>query len=87
MSLKPVLLESDGVFGQLPNGGIINAGGTSNHTFTVDGRGLLFDDGTSTGTGGSGSFANVTLQLAYNNSPNTGGVAGIQLAPGKDFVI
>jgi hypothetical protein len=87
MSLKPVLLESDGIFGQLPNGGIINAGGTSHPTFTVDGRGLLFDDGSSTGSGGGGSYNNVTLQLAYNNSPNVGGVAGIQLAPGKDFVI
>lgn len=45
---KPLILETDGVIGQLPDCGIINAGGTSCSTFTVGGRGLLFDDGSST---------------------------------------
>ena len=45
---KPVILDEDGVFGQLEDGGIINAGGVKGPTFTVGGRGLLFDDGTST---------------------------------------
>ena len=88
MSLKPVLLETDGVFGQLPNGGIINAGGTSHPTYTVNGKGVLFDDGTSTGTAGPGAaYPGVTLQLVYNNTPAVGGVAAIKLAAGKDFVI
>lgn len=64
---KPLILETDGVIGQLPNGGIINAGGTSHPTFTVGGRGLLFDDGTSTG-GGSGSNPPLTLQGIYDAS-------------------
>jgi len=83
MSFKPVLLETDGVFGQLPNGGIINAGGTSNPTFTVNGRGLLFDDGTSTGVGNS----SITLQTVYDNSPAVAGATKIKLTTGKDFVI
>jgi hypothetical protein len=82
---KPIILEVDGIFGQLPNGAIINAGGTSNSTWTVDGKGLLFDDGTSTAPGGGGSP--FTLQIAYNNSPVVSGQTGIKLATGKDFVI
>lgn len=84
MSLKPILLENDGVFGQLPDGGIINAGGTSSGTFTVGGRGLLFDDGSSTATV---SGAGLTLQSAYNASTTVNGKAGIQLSAGKDLVI
>ena len=34
---KPVVIETDGVFGELETGAIINAGGTSNSSFTVDG--------------------------------------------------
>lgn len=83
-TVKPIILEVDGIFGQLPNGAIINAGGTSNPTFTVGGRGLLFDDGTSTSTPGS---SNLTLQSAYNSSPTVAGSAGIALTAGKDFLI
>lgn len=80
---KPVILESDGILGQLPNGGIINAGGTSNLTWTVDGKGLLFDDGSSSAPGG-GLGGGLTLQKAYNASPSP---ATIKLTTGKDFVI
>jgi hypothetical protein len=59
---KPIILDDDGIFSQLPDGEIINAGGTDQSTWTVDGRGLLFDDGTSTSGGGS-----LTLQTVYNN--------------------
>lgn len=83
---KPIILENDGVFGQLPDGEIINAGGTSNSTWTVNGRGLLFDDGTSTSPGGTGSSP-FDLQAAYNNSINLSGEAKIKLATGKDFLI
>jgi hypothetical protein len=45
---KPIILDEDGILGQLPDGELINAGGTSHHRWIVGGRGLLFDDGTST---------------------------------------
>jgi len=79
---KPVILEDDGVFGQLPDGGIINAGGTTNPTWTVDGQGVILDDGSSSG-GGSG----ITLQKVYDNTPNLGGQASLILQDGKDLVI
>jgi len=84
MSLKPIILDDDGIFSQLPDGSIINAGGTSNLTWTVGGRGLLFDDGTS--TGGGGGLA-ITLQNAYNNSTATNGQVTIKLAAGRDLAI
>lgn len=80
---KPVILESDGILGQLPNGAIINAGGTSNLTWTVNGKGLLFDDGTSS-AGGGALNGGLTLQKVYDNSPSP---AKIKLTTGKDFVI
>lgn len=81
--VKPFVLEADGVFGQLRNGAIINIGGTANPTFTVGGRGLLFDDGSSTAPGASG----ITLQSAYNTSPAVNGAAQIILDATKDFQI
>lgn len=82
---KPLILETDGVIGQLPNGGIINAGGTSNPTFTVGGRGLLFDDGTSTGGGAANPQ---TLQSIYDTSyiPD-GRVALVSLDTSKNLTI
>ena len=80
---KPIILEFDGILGQLPNGGIINSGGTNNPTWTVDGKGLLFDDGTSTAPGG-GTSGGLTLQKIYDLSPSP---AKIKLSTGKDFVI
>ncbi len=80
---KPIILDLDGIFGQLPDGGILNAGGTSNPTFTVDGRGLLFDDGSSSGNGSP-----LTLQKIYDVSPvDTPGEVWITLAADKDLVI
>jgi len=38
---KPVIVETDGVFGELETGAIINAGGTSATTFTVNGDPVL----------------------------------------------
>jgi hypothetical protein len=81
-SNKPVILELDGILGQLPNGGFINAGGTTNGTFTVGGFGLLFDNGTSTAPGGSSS---ITLQTAYINSPNINHAASIDLIADKNL--
>ena len=84
--IRPVFLESDGVFGRLPSGAIIPIGGTetADGTFTVNGRGVLFDDGTSTAPGGAG---NLSLQKIYDLSPAISGEAVIKLALGKDFVI
>lgn len=79
---KPIILDEAGIFSQLADGEIINAGGTDQTTWTVDGRGLLFDDGTSTSGGGS-----LTLQQVYSNSSNLAGEAKIKLITGKDFVI
>jgi hypothetical protein len=81
---KPVILELDGVMGQLPNGGMINAGGTTHGSFTVGGLGLLFDNGTSTAPGGSSS---ITLQTAYINSPNINDTASINLLQNKNFTV
>lgn len=80
---KPIIIELDGVWGELQTGAIINAGGTVGPTFTVGGKALLFADGSS--TGGSGST--LDLQQAYNNSPIINHQAGITLTVGKDFVI
>lgn len=79
---KPLILELDGVMAQLRDGGIINAGGVSGNTFTVNGRALLFDDGTSTNGG-----ASLTLQQVYNNTLPVNGEVTIQLTAGKDFKI
>lgn len=44
---KPVIhIQSRGELGRLPDGGIINAGGVEGPYFTVDGRALIFADGT-----------------------------------------
>lgn len=80
---KPIYRnDQDGELGRLPNGGIINAGGVTGPTFTVGGKGLLFDDGTS--TGGGSSVGGFTLQGAYNNSVAP---ATINLTSGKNFVL
>lgn len=80
---KPLILDDDGVFATLADGEIINSGGTSSPTWTVNGRGLLFDDGTST-SGGSGNTSQ-TLQTVYNNS--NADFPLIKLATGKDFTV
>lgn len=85
MSSKPLILDFDGIWTQLSNGAIINAGGSSSPTWTVNGRGLLFDDGTSTAI--LGGLSPFTLQAAYNNSVPVGGTVSIKLATGKDLTI
>lgn len=73
------LIEELGENGLLPDGAIINAGGTTGPTFTVGGRPLMFADGSSTGPGGGG----VTLQVAYDASSD----GNIDLSAGKNFSI
>lgn len=84
MNVRPIVLELDGVFGRMLNGSIINAGGTTHTTWTVDGRGLLFDDGTSTAPGGG---TNLSLQRIYDLTTAVGGEAVIKMSLGKDFVL
>lgn len=80
--LKPVyLIDELGELGRLPDGAIVNIGGVEGPSFTVAGRGLLFDDGSSTSPGGVGGF---TLQVAYTNSTAP---ATINLTAGKNFVL
>lgn len=81
--VKPVILETDGVFGQLRDGAITNIGGTSSPTFLVNGRSLLFADGTSTG-GGNGAL---NLQSVYDNTQPVNGSASINLSTNKNFTI
>ena len=46
---KPVIyIEELGESGRLPDGGVINAGGIEGPNFTVDGKALIFADGTAT---------------------------------------
>jgi hypothetical protein len=81
---RVIYLSEDGIFDRLRDGETINAGGTSNSTFTVGGRGLLFDDGSST----SGHHGNaLDLQTIYDASHDNQGNASIKLDTGKDFVI
>lgn len=84
-NFKPLVMADDGWQAEMPAGGVINAGGTYFPTFTVNGKGLLFDDGTSTAPGSSGTGA--TLQTVYDNSPIIAGAAGIKLTDGKDFIL
>jgi len=80
--LKPVyLIDELGELGRLPDGSIVNIGGVEGPSFTVGGRGLLFDDGSSTSPGGVDGF---TLQVAYDNATSP---AAIVLDTGKDFVL
>lgn len=83
MTTKPIYIEQDGVLAQIPDGTIINVGGTDWPTFTVGGRGLMFDDGTSTSPGGG----TIDLQNVYNNSLPSDGQVTIKLVSGKDFAV
>lgn len=81
-----VYLSTLGRLHRTANGDIANIGGTSHSTFTVDGKGLLFDDGSSTSPGGPGSgIGSVTLQKVYNNQLNSAGKAVVVLNTGQDI--
>lgn len=72
------LIEELGEMGRLPDGAIVNIGGTAGPYFTVGGKALLFADGSATGTGLSG----ITLQNTYDN----GLAASILTSIGRDLV-
>jgi hypothetical protein len=73
------LIEELGEQGRLPDGAIVNIGGTAGPYFTVGGRTLLFSDGSTTGPGGS----SVNLQNVYDNGIN----GQINLVTNKNFVL
>lgn len=76
------LAADTGRMGRLPDLGIINAGGVAGPSFVVDGKPLMFADGTA--TDGSGTPAlNVSLQGAYDG----GSTAQIDLTAGRTLVI
>ena len=86
----PIIISSDGVLRELSNGEIVNSGGTSYAFWTVGGRGLLFDDGTSSSpcSDGSNFLQNGnTLQAAYNNSTAVSSAATIKLDSDKSLAI
>lgn len=65
MTFRVVYLNQDsGELGRLPDLAIINAGGVIGPLFTVGGKGVLLDDGTSS----SGSGVGLTLQTVYDSS-------------------
>jgi hypothetical protein len=71
-----VYLSEEGSLTRTRSGDITNIGGTNSPSFTVNGKGLLFDDGSST----SGNLG-LTLQNIYDNSIP----ANIVLSTGKDL--
>jgi hypothetical protein len=81
---KILYIGDDGVQARTVSGDITNIGGTTHQSFAVNGKGLIFDDGTST-TGGV--VTGFSLQSAYNNSSDSVGNAAITLQTGKDFAI
>jgi hypothetical protein len=85
----PIVISSDGVLRELSNGEIVNSGGTSYTFWTVGGKGLLFDDGTSSSpcSDGSNILSSSTLQSAYNNSTAVNSAATIKLDDDKSLAV
>lgn len=82
MTFKLVYLNTiTGELGRLPEFAIVDIGGTTGPTFTVDGKPLMFADGST--TDGSPSSLTLSLQGAYNNS---GAPATINLTSGRDLI-
>jgi hypothetical protein len=71
---QPITINSDGVFGQLPTGGIINAGGTSSSSFTVAGKTVLTQSNVGSSsicTGFKFIQSTAALTWAINHGGNT----------------
>lgn len=84
---KLVYIDVDGIQARTVAGDITNIGGTISSTFTVNGKGLLFDDGTSTSGQSTGGLAGFSLQNIYDHSLDANGNASIKLTTGKDLVV
>jgi hypothetical protein len=69
----------------VPAGAILDIGGTAGPTFTVDGRELMFADGTSTGPGG---LSRLSLQRIYDISgTTTDPTATVAMSTGKHLIL
>ena len=83
--IKPIILDLDGVLSRTQSGDTLNEiAGSTNPTWVVGGRGLLFDDGTSTAPGGNNL---ISLQRVYDLTVPFNNSAEIRLMIGKDFVL
>jgi hypothetical protein len=85
VTFRPIYRDPyDGILTEVPEGGLLNIGGTTNPNFTVGGKAIMLADGST--SNGSPSLV-VNLQTAYRNTADETGAAVISLLAGKDFVI
>ena len=77
------LVELLGEYGTVPDGAIVSIGGVVGPNFTVDGRPLLFADGTAT-DGSATPFTRPNFQTIYEN---TAGEFFVDFVSNKDFVL
>ena len=83
-SFNPIYVNANGILQRVPTGGILNIGGVSGSSFTVNGKAVLLADGsTSDSTDATNA---ITLQSVYNNSQPVSGAAVLRLTAGKDLV-
>lgn len=84
--VKPIFVNSEGRLQSSPADAQLNIGSIVSPVglgFTINGKGILLDDGSST----SGTGTSITLQSAYDLSVDSNNNASINLSTGKDFVI
>jgi hypothetical protein len=83
-TLNPIYIDATGNYHRASDGAILNIGGVVATNFTVNGKGILFADGSSSEGPGSSLL---DLQNTYNLSENVNGFAQIKLAPQKGFAL
>jgi hypothetical protein len=85
ISFRPIYRDPyDGIQTEIPDGGLVNIGGTTSPTFTVGGKAVMLADG-STSNGDPSAVAN--LQISYQNTRDSDGHASINLRAGHDFFV
>lgn len=82
VTLRPLILDEDGIISRLPNNAIINACGVNSPTFTVRGKSVALVDGSSATLGEVG----LTLQKIYDET-SIHGDATVVLKDGKNLTI
>ena len=78
----PVFVDTSGQYRRLPANSIIDIAGVTSPNFTVDGRAIMFADGSA--SDGSGA---IDFQTVYYHTQPVDGAAKFLLQPGKDFAI